>query len=78
MHNWRIRREIFEEEEIILPQENQPSLSSLVTNALFQNMTLLRSPISRSHWNEESTKEICIFSGLQNYINLLKLNYKQI
>ena len=52
-------------EEITPQQEDLPSLSSLVTSALFQTSHCTHTPVSRSHWNDEKTKETCIFIGLQ-------------
>jgi len=28
--------------------------------------------VSRSHWNDEKTKQTCVFIGLKNQTNLLK------
>jgi len=48
-----------------LQQEDQLSLSSLLTSAIFLNVTLQTYPVSRSHWNDEKTKVTCIFIGRQ-------------
>jgi len=39
-HNWRIRRKFLKRGRNDPKEEGQPSLSSLVTRALFQNVTL--------------------------------------
>jgi len=58
-----------------LQQEDQPSLSSLVTSALFQNMTLQRYSRFRSHWNDEKTTETCIFNRLQESVKLTQMKF---
>jgi len=65
---WKI---IEKEEEMTLHEEDQPSLWSLVTSAIFHNVTLQR--LNILPFPEVSgTTTSCIFKWLQNQINLLK------